>query len=285
MDTHQTENPSQPTASYASSDLTYNDYLKVPELLQLQQLLSQPPHHDEMLFIIIHQTYELWFKLTLHEIEKSMQLMRRQQVLRARHFLHRVVEIFDLMVRQIHILETMTAADFLQFRDRLHPASGFQSVQFREIEFVAGLKDRRYIRHFANRPEQKAVLERRYQEPDLRLTYYEMLRRMGLDIPADISLPALEEDEGAQTQLLDALKEIYQNPIEGMPLYLLSESLVDFDRNLSLWRFHHVHVVERIIGNKPGTGGSSGASYLWSTTDKRCFPYLWQVRTQLEKAP
>lgn len=269
--------------SYADADLTYNEYLRVPDLLQLQQLLSQPPHHDEMLFIVIHQTYELWFKLILHELEKAIQLMQQQHVLRAHHFVRRVVEIMRLLVKQIHILETMTAADFLCFRDRLQPASGFQSLQFREVEFVAGLKDRRYLRSFADQPEMLAALERRFAEPDLRATYYEMLRGLGFEIPADVSLAVLAKDEGAQTQLLAALKQIYQNPIEEMRLYLFSEALVDFDQSLSLWRVHHVNVVERIIGSKPGTGGSSGAGYLRTTLDKRCFPYLWQVRTHLEK--
>ncbi|HEX6386199.1 MAG TPA: tryptophan 2,3-dioxygenase family protein [Anaerolineae bacterium] len=272
-----------PVTSYAEAELTYNDYLKVPQLLQLQQLLSQPPHHDEMLFIVIHQTYELWFKLIVHELEKAIQLMQQQHVLRAHHFVQRVVEIMRLLVNQIHILETMTAADFLCFRDRLKPASGFQSLQFREIEFLAGLKDRRYLQTFADRPEMHALLERRYQEPDLRTAFYEMLRGMGFDVPAEVSLADLEKDENARTQLLAALKQIYQKPIEEMQLYLLSEALVDFDQYLSLWRVHHVHVVERIIGNKPGTGGSSGAGYLRTTLDKRCFPYLWQVRTHLEK--
>lgn len=270
-------------AAYGDSQLTYNDYLKVPELLQLQRLLSDPPHHDEMLFIVIHQAYELWFKLILHEVEQAIELMQQRQVLQARHFLHRVVKITQLLVAQIHILETMTAADFLQFRDRLKPASGFQSLQFREIEFLAGLQDRHYVRNFSNRPEEAAALERRLQETDLRSAYYQMLRDLGLDIPADVSRETLEENKEARSHLLAALKEIYQNPIAEMPLYVLSESLVDFDQQLSLWRHHHVQVVERIIGKKRGTGGSSGVSYLQTTTDKRCFPFLWRVRTELEK--
>lgn len=278
------ESTTREPAAYGDSQLTYNDYLKVPDLLDLQHLLSDPPHHDEMLFIVIHQAYELWFKLILHELEQAIELMQQQQVLQARHFLHRVVKITQLLVSQIHILETMTAADFLQFRDRLKPASGFQSLQFREIEFLAGLKDRRYIRNFSNRPGEAAVLERRLRETDLRSAYYQMLRHLGLDIPDDISRETLEEDQEARSRLLGALKEIYQKPIAEMPLYVLSESLVDFDQQLSLWRHHHVQVVERIIGNKPGTGGSSGVSYLRTTTDKRCFPYLWLVRTELEKS-
>lgn len=267
-----------------SEALTYSKYLKVPELLELQHLLSQPPHHDEMLFIIIHQTYELWFKLILHELEKAIQLMQKQMVLQARHFVQRTVVIMRLLVDQIHILETMTAADFLQFRDRLKPASGFQSAQFREIEFLAGLKDKRYLRYFKDHPEQLVALERRYQEPDVRTTFYNMLRDMGYDIPDDVSVKGLEGNPAAEERLLNALCEIYTDPIDHMQLYLLAESLIDLDQNLSLWRFHHVHVVERIIGYKQGTGGSSGAAYLWSTTSKRCFPYLWKIRTQLEKA-
>jgi tryptophan 2,3-dioxygenase len=272
----------QPTP-YGASDMTYNDYLKVPELLSLQQLLSEPPHHDEMLFIVIHQAYELWFKLILHEVEKAIGLMQTLHPLQAHHFLSRVVQIMKLLVQQIHILETMTAADFLQFRDRLNPASGFQSIQFRELEFVAGLKDSRYLRMFDDRPDLRAALERRYNEPDLRTVYYEMLRGLGFDLPADISLEGLDQDKAAQEQLLQVLAIIYQNPIEQMRFYLLSEALVDLDQQLSLWRFHHVRVVERVIGRKPGTGGSSGVSYLQATVDKRCFPYLWQVRTRLKK--
>lgn len=273
----------QTASKYGSGQLTYNDYLKVPELLSLQQLLSKPPHHDEMLFIVIHQAYELWFRLILHELEKSMRLMRAQQVLQARHFIHRVVTIMRLLVQQIHILETMTAADFLQFRGRLEPASGFQSLQFREIEFIVGLKDERYIRNFSQREAEAEALRRRYDEPSLRETYYEMLRDLNFDIPADISTTTLEQDEQANTRLLNALLQIYQDPIEKASLYVLSESLVDLDQQLSLWRYHHVLVVERIIGNKMGTGGSSGAGYLRTTLEKRAFPHLWQVRTRLEQ--
>lgn len=268
---------------YQSSDMTYNDYLKVPELLQLQELRSQPPHHDEMLFIVIHQAYELWFKLILHEIEKAVGLLRQRQMLAARHFLHRVVEIMRLLVQQIHILETMTPVDFLQFRDRLGPASGFQSVQFREVEYMMGLKDKRYLGMFHNRPDLRAVLEQRLKEPDLRSVYYDLLRAEGFVLPDDVSVEHLNEDRLAAAQLLAALTLIYQNPTNYMPLYVLSETLVDLDECLNLWRYHHVRVVERIIGHKTGTGGSTGIGYLQKTTTKRCFPYLWQVRTELTK--
>ncbi|MEW5988426.1 MAG: tryptophan 2,3-dioxygenase family protein [Chloroflexota bacterium] len=270
------------SVSYTPADLTYGDYLKVPELLSLQQLQSDPPHHDEMLFIIIHQAYELWFKLVLHEMEKAIGLMQEHKVLRAHHFLRRVVAIFRLLVEQIHILETMTAADFLQFRDRLRPASGFQSLQFREVEFLAGLKDRRYLRPFADRPEAYQQLERRLSQPDLRATYYQMLREMGFNVPEDVSLEHLAQDEVARRQLIDALLIIYHDPHEQMRLYLLTEDLVSLDEWFGLWREHHVRVVSRIIGFRPGTGGSSGVHYLKTTTKKMLFPYLWQARTELK---
>ena len=268
---------------YRPTDMTYNDYLKVPELLQLQELRSQPPHHDEMLFIVIHQAYELWFKLILHEIEKAIHLIQRQQILPARHFLHRVAEIMRLLVKQIHILETMNSADFLQFRDLLEPASGFQSVQFREVEFVMGLKDDRYLRMFNNRPELRSILERRLEEPDLSSAFLDLLRQSGFAIPVNVSVEYLAENAAAEEQLLSALKTIYQDPIQHMPIYVLSEALVDLDEYMNIWRYHHVRVVERIIGHKPGTGGSTGIGYLQKTTVKRCFPYLWRVRTELTK--
>lgn len=277
------QHPPQDPLSAGQSDLTYNDYLKIPELLFLQRPLSQPAHHDELLFIIIHQAYELWFKLILHEIQKTIGHMETKEVLRAHHFCKRTVEIMKLLVSQIHILETMTPVDFLEFRDRLLPASGFQSLQFREIEFQAGLKDERYLQFFKNRPEMMRVLERRLKEPDLRTTYYELLRSLGFSVPECASEQELKGDLKTKEAIVNAILPIYQTPAEHLPLYLLSESLVDFDQYLSLWREHHVRTVERVIGYKKGTGGSSGAEYLRTTTTKKCFPLLLEVRTQLKK--
>ncbi len=265
---------------YGKTDLTYNDYLKVPELLKLQKPLSDPTHHDEHLFIIIHQTYELWFKLILHELERAALHMQAQEVLSAHHFLTRVTEILKLLVSQIHILKTMRPVDFLKFRDQLNPASGFQSLQFRELEFMAGLKDRRYFNFFQNRPDMIKVLEKRYADPDLKTIYYQMLSKFGFSIPEINSAPDWEDKN--QQVLLDAIQPIYQEPQKNLDLYLLSESLVDLDELLILWRENHMHVVERIIGFKQGTGGSSGVEYLKSTATKKCFPILWQVRTVLK---
>ncbi len=270
-------------STYGRSDLTYNSYLMVPELLKLQIPQSEPAHHDELLFIVIHQAYELWFKLILSEMEVSMQYMRELKVLRAQHFLKRVTEILKLLVQQIHILETMSPVEFLEFRDRLMPASGFQSTQFREIEFVAGLKDESYLSFFKNRPEMLAILKARLEGPDIRDAYYAMLKGLGFAVPDGASALERADDVSTKESILGALKQIYQSAGDNLPLYLLSESLVEFDQYLALWREHHVRVVERVIGFKRGSGGSSGVEYLRSTTAKKCFPLLWEVRTRLEK--
>jgi len=266
---------------YGVSDLTYNRYLKVPELLQLQVPQSEPAHHDEMLFIVIHQTYELWFKLILHELEQAIDHMNGGKVLRARHFVHRVVEISKVLVAQIHILETMKPVEFLEFRHRLMPASGFQSSQFREVEYLCGLKDKRYLHFFSSRPEIVEALEARLAAPDVRTTYYDMLRAKGFGVPDNVDPDYLKADLAAEQQLYDALLPLYQDPEANLPLNLLTESLVSLDEYFALWREHHVRVVERVIGHKRGTGGSSGVGYLKTTVDKRMFPYLWDVRTRL----
>lgn len=308
------EKPGNPNV-YGQSDLTYNDYLKVSELLNLQVPQSEPAHHDELLFIVIHQAYELWFKLILHEMQNAIRYMREKNVLRAHHFMKRICEIMKLLVQQIHILETMTPAEFLQFRDRLMPASGFQSIQYREIEFLAGLKDESYLVHFKNRPEFLAILKNRMTEPDLKSAYYELLHNLGeqlgdrrgsIDVqgasrgsgmsrkmPKDAaqleyrikfdSKMSPSELETAKMSIMNAILPIYQHQERHLALYLLSESLVEFDEYFSLWREHHVRVVERVIGFKQGTGGSSGVGYLRSTTAKKIFPLLWEVRTYLEK--
>lgn len=270
---------------YRRDELTYNRYLQVEELLSLQRLQSDPPHHDETLFIIIHQAYELWFKQILHEIESAIQAMQDRKVLRACRRLTRVGKIMKLLVDQIHILETMSPIDFLQFRDRLNPASGFQSIQFREVEFIAGLADARYLNVFQNWPEYQQALQKRLEQPNLRSAFYDLLRSQGYRIPPGIGQPGHEASDKDNQQVLDALRELYQHPNHKLPLYYLSETLIEFDEYLVLWRQHHRLVVERVIGGRRGTGGSSGVRYLESTTSKRCFPLLWEARTYLTKEP
>lgn len=279
-----------PTVPRSNEGLTYGEYLKVPELLNLQVMSSDPPHHDELLFIIIHQAYELWFKQILHEMDSARAAMREGKILRAHHFMKRVLEIMKLLVQQIHLLETMTPAEFLQFRDKLNPASGFQSVQFREVEFTAGLKNERFIKAFASQPELAARLQRRFDQPSLNETYFSLLRDLGYPLPETLPGQVKAEiddlggpDAEAEKQVMAALITIYQNPDSNLALYLFSETLVEFDLQLDLWREHHVRVVERTIGFKRGTGGSQGVGYLRSTTGRKCFPYLWDVRTYLKK--
>lgn len=256
-------------------DITYNSYLKVDALTSLQEPLSRPQHHDEMLFIIIHQAYELWFKLMIHELECAMNYMNKKEVLRAHHFVKRVVEIQKVLVQQIHLLETMTPVEFLGFRKNLMPASGFQSFQYREIEFMAGLKDELYLNFFKNDPILREQLKKRLEAPDLVSTFLKLLSSLGYDVP-------LVHTADTRELIVKGLVPIYQSPSHDLPLYLLCESLVDFDQNLAFWREHHVRVVERVIGFKSGTGGSSGVEYLRAQTSKKAFPFLWEVRTQLE---
>lgn len=268
---------------FKSSDLTYGKYLKVPDLCNLQHPQSSPAHHDEMLFIIIHQAYELWFKLILHEMEKVIHFMKEGSVLDARHFLNRVVQILKLLVEQIHILETMRPVDFLEFRERLQPASGFQSLQFREMEFLAGSKDERFLQFFKNDPTMVGALTKRLNESCLRVYFYELLKKEKFNVPP---MPAKWQEldqEAFVNGMANAVAPIYQNPEKYAQLYLLCETLLELDEYMILWRQHHVRVVERIIGNKTGTGGSSGVQYLKMVAEKKSFPFLWDARSYLTK--
>lgn len=260
--------------------LSYGSYLKVPELLELQQLESDPPAHDELLFIIIHQAYELWFKLVLFELDSVGEAMRDDDPYEASRLLQRVLKIEELLVQQIHVLETMTPRDFLSFRSALNPASGFQSAQFREVEFISGLKEGgQVMKNMQMLEVERERLQKRLDEPSLRTEFYKLLQR--LDYHVEVPPEDGEVDEDTRRQILDGLFDVYESPEKHYHIYNLCEALVAHDQNILLWRFHHVRVVERLIGTKPGTGGSSGVDYLSSTLDKRAFPLLWQVRGEL----
>ncbi|HVT17591.1 MAG TPA: tryptophan 2,3-dioxygenase family protein [Thermoanaerobaculia bacterium] len=261
--------------------LTYGSYLRVPELLELQRLLSDPPHHDELLFIISHQVYELWFKQMLHELVAVCGWLEKDLPLRAGQLFDRLHAIQHLLIEQLPLLETMFAVDFAKFRDNLRPASGFQSVQFRKIEFLCGAKNPRMLDVVgdgeATREELTAYL-RRATVYDYFLRH---LSRAGFAIPAavlerDVSLPH-EPAEG----VVDALVELYSGSDEHYPQFRLAEHLLEFDERFSIWRFHHVKMVERMIGGKAGTGGSSGAKYLAATLATRFFPEIWMVRDRI----
>lgn len=260
------------------SPLSYNKYLKVNELKQLQECQSDPAHHDEPLFIIIHQAYELWFKLILHEIDIVIEFLNQDNVYRATFFMRRIVAIMKLLVQQIHILETMSPKDFLGFRYNLNPASGFQSSQFREIEIAGGARDEALLKHFEQDPVAFESLKVRWQAPSLAECFYNLLDRQGFKMPKTGS------EELIQQERITQLLKIYEQPEEHAALYDLAELFVDFDELIYLWRTHHVTVVERIIGFKRGTGGSEGVGYLQSTLRKRCFPELWQLRTRIGEA-
>lgn len=262
--------------------LTYASYLQVPELLHLQRPQSEPPHHDEMMFIIIHQTYELWFKELLHDLDAVARAFRhvsenaeaRDEIYEAARLLRRCTEIMRIAVAQFTILETMLPTHFLAFRGKLEPASGFQSEQFREIEFLCGQKDERLLKHHDPDPEAQARLERRLREPSVHDLFFDALHRMGkLRRPRP---QASEEDRAL------AVRAVYLDEKHFRDWIDVCERLVEFDELIMSWRLRHIQLVERTIGMRMGTGGSAGSSYLRTTLDKKFFPELWEARTMLE---
>ena len=261
-----------------SPAVTYGNYLQIESLLSLQQPRSVGPEHDEILFIVIHQVYELWFKQLLHELDRVMQLLLGDHPHRAQHTLERILTILKVMVAQLDILETMTPLEFLSFRDRLEAASGFQSDQFRQLEFVLGAKSMKAVERFAAGTRAREALERRWHEPTLWDAFLQFLNREGYDVPAT----QLERDVTSaiepSTELQTLLAEIYRtNP----KVSELCERLVDLDEGVQEWRYRHVKMVQRTIGMKPGTGGSSGAQYLQTTIGRPAFPDLWEIRSLL----
>jgi tryptophan 2,3-dioxygenase len=247
--------------------LTYATYLKIPDLIGLQQLRSDPAVHDELLFIVVHQAYELWFRQLLFELTSIRDLMTTDEPERARHYLVRVHAIERVLIEHIEVLQSMSPQDFLAFRALLTPASGFQSAQFREIEFVSGLKDPRFLDDLATSPDERARLERRLDEPTLWDGFCAMLEAHALPMPAD-------DEETRSASLVSMAREHPE-------LFAVSEGLLDHDEAVAQWRYLHVLMVEREIGAKRGTGGSSGVGYLRSTLDKRFFPELWGLRSAL----
>jgi tryptophan 2,3-dioxygenase len=249
-----------------NAPLSYNKYLRVQDLINLQDLLSDPAHHDELLFITVHQAYELWFKQVLHELDAAIQFLGEDRLPAATRAIDRIVDIEKLLVQQIHILESMTPISFLAFRDQLNPASGFQSMQFREIEFSSGLKDERIIREFKSDEFASERLQRRMDQPSLADAFYRALERRRFDV----SKPAQ-----AILEILTHFETRYEE-------FQLAEALMEHDEYFSLWRSHHIKMVERMVGAKRGTGGSEGIGYLKTTLDKKFFPELWEARTYLD---
>jgi tryptophan 2,3-dioxygenase len=246
--------------------LTYGSYLHVPELLAQQVPQVSPPVHDELLFITVHQAYELWFKQLLHELTAVRDLMSSGQTWKARQLLHRVHVIERLLVSQIDVLETMTPQDFLEFRSALAPASGFQSVQFRELEFLSGAKQPGFVRRFRSLTDaERARLATRLAEPSLWDAYLGLLASRDLPVADD-------------KQVLAALVSVARDRPHHDDLWQLAEDLLTHDELAGLWRARHVQMVERQIGTKSGTGGSTGAPYLQSRVQMRYYPLLWELR-------
>jgi tryptophan 2,3-dioxygenase len=271
------------TNDYGSNaPLSYNKYLRVADLIALQDCLSDPAHHDELLFITIHQAYELWFKQILHELDAAVAMMNEDRLASAARTLRRVVEIEKLLVSQIHILETMSPISFLGFRDQLNPASGFQSMQFREIEFTSGLKHESLLNEFRNDEFAHARLQKRFEAPSLGNAFYASLRRRGLDAPAEEGSSSEQERLIRYGKRTQAVLEILTHFEERHEEFQLAEALLEHDEYFSLWRSHHIKMVERMVGTKRGTGGSEGVGYLRTTLDKKFFPELWEARTHLD---
>jgi tryptophan 2,3-dioxygenase len=257
---------------------SYGEYLKVDELLALQRPLSVGPEHDEMLFIVIHQVYELWFKQVLHELDYLERLLARSDGARARHTLKRILTILKVMVAQLDILETMTPLEFLSFRDRLESGSGFQSHQFRELEFALGLKEPRSLERYPAGSDPRRRLERRLAARTLWDAFLHHLASNGIAVPAEVLNRDVTQRVEPTAELRVALVDVYRNHPD---LADLCETMVDLDEGLMEWRYRHVKMVQRTIGTRRGTGGSTGAEYLMSTLNKPLFPDLWAIRTEL----
>lgn len=261
-------------------ELTYSSYLKIEELINLQELKSNPNEHDEMLFIVIHQAYELWFKQILHEVDYLKSLLLKNEIIRAQHTLKRINTIMKVLVHQIDILETMTPLEFLSFRDYLESASGFQSAQFRELEFTLGYKNSNVFKRFEDDASPLSRLKKRYNEPTLWDSFIEYLNNNSYPVPSEFInrdiTKVIEPNQDIQHILID----IYNNsPIISQ----FCELMLDFDEGLQEWRYRHIKMVERTIGAKIGTGGSAGADYLKSTIFKPVFPDLWAIRSEFKK--
>jgi tryptophan 2,3-dioxygenase len=264
------EGPPKPRFGEEDRQLSYGTYLRVPDLLRLQDLLSDPSAHDELLFIVIHQVFELWFKEILFELESIREAMFAGETHRARHYLRRVHTIERVLIQQLPVLETMSPQDFLEFRHQLAPASGFQSVQFREIECISGLKEPGLLKRLAELSDERERLERRLSEPTLWDAFCHLLEENGFPMPGD--------DDQARRESLLKLAWAERGYTE---LWAVAESLLTHDENIAAWRQRHVLMVERQIGSKTGTGGSTGAGYLKTTLEKRFYPELWDIRSYL----
>lgn len=258
-----------PSFGEQGGKLTYGGYLRLPELLSTQVPESEPPAHDELLFITIHQVYELWFQLVLAELTDARDRMLAGETYLPRMRLERCLTVQEVLESQVDVIDTMTPQDFLAFRTKLAPASGFQSVQFREIEFLSGLKDPEFLARFRGLTgSERERLTRRLAEPSLWDGFLAVLRHAGFEVGSDGA-------RFASYATIAGDRERYG------PLWDLAEALIAHDQSWALWRARHVLMAERQIGTKTGTGGSAGGAYLRSRVELRFYPELWELRSRL----
>ncbi|MET3661562.1 tryptophan 2,3-dioxygenase [Aquamicrobium ahrensii] len=277
------DRPYDPSAEGAQMSfrgrMSYGDYLQLDKVLDAQAPLSDA--HDEMLFIIQHQTSELWMKLALHELRSAIACVQRGEVRPCFKMLTRVARIFEQLNSAWDVLRTMTPSEYTEFRNSLGQSSGFQSWQYRAIEFLAGNRNPAMLGPHNHRPDVVARLEEILSRPSLYDEAILLLGRSGFDIGADRERTDWRETRAESEAVLDAWRAVYQEPNRYWELYELAEKLVDFEDYFRRWRFNHVTTVERIIGLKRGTGGTGGVSYLKRMLEVELFPELWKVRTRL----
>ena len=256
--------------------LTYSSYLALDEVLAAQRPRSE--EHDELLFIVIHQVYELWFKQMLHEIAGLQDRLEEGDTARALHTLGRVLAILKVAVAQVDVLETMTPRQFTSFRGRLDASSGFQSEQFRELEATLGRRDRKVFEHYPEGSPGRERIAAAMSRPSVFDSFLRYLRTQGYDVPA----AALDRDLTGQWEASPEVQRLLLAAYsDDAGAAQVAERLVDLDEGLQEWRYRHVKMVERTIGAKMGTGGSSGAQYLWSTVSRQLFPDLWAIRSEM----
>jgi tryptophan 2,3-dioxygenase len=261
------------------SSLSYGEYLHLDKVLEAQQPLSF--EHDEMMFIIVHQTSELWMRLMLHELAGVLECVRRENLGPSFKMLGRISQVQTQLISTWEVLSTMTPFDYSAFRNVLGRSSGFQSVQYRMLEFLLGNKHPEMVEVHQRDPKAYEILRRALEAPSLYDEVLRLLSRRGYGIPEDYLTRDFREPYRASKQVAGAWLGVYHNAEKDWDLYELAERLVDLDHKFQLWRFHHLKAVERIIGYKPGTGGSAGVSYLAKALELKFFPELWQIRTSM----
>lgn len=258
--------------------ISYNDYLKTHELLSLQEEVSQPKHPDELLFITIHQSHELWFKLLIHEIKRLIHHFKKDRLFDALKQLNRIHTTFKNLLDQINVIDTLTPDEFCAFRDYLAPASGFQSYQYRIIEYLLGIKDPKFLKFNRQNPEVYRLMEENLHEKSVHDEFIALLYRRGFKIPVETMVRNFAEPYVPNNEIAEEIKKIYDDRDHYSDLHLLCEQLIDLDSTLQQWRMRHLKLAERTIGLKMGTGGSKGVEYLYTVLSKRCFPEIWDVR-------